>query len=206
MDTAILPLAITMMAGPQILSAVIFATSDKPYQTSSFFVAGVATGTTVGLIIAMALAGVFGDQLGGGEPSSTAQYVQIGLVGLLILASLGTYRKRDSIEPPKWLGALQKAAPPRAFLVGAALVMFFPSDVAVLLTSGVHLQANGHGLSAAVPFIALTTLIAALPLIALLLFRKRAVTAVPAFRRWMNQNTWLVNIIVYLIFIYLILG
>lgn len=208
MDTAILPLAITMMAGPQILSAIIFATSKKPIQASVYFTLGVAVAATVGVIVATALAGLFGSQFGNdsSEPSTAAQAVQIGLVALLIFAAFRSYRKRETIKPPKWLGKLQNAQPSRAFVVAAMLILFFPSDVMILLTTGVHLASRNLDVTAALPFIGLTTLIAALPLIALLLFRKKAVTAVPAIRKWMDNNIWLVNIIVYVIFIFLILG
>jgi hypothetical protein len=52
----------------------------------------------------------------------------------------------------------------------------------------------------------LTVLIAALPILAYLLFRRRAEAAMPKVRDWMNANSWLVNIIVFGIFIILILG
>lgn len=48
--------------------------------------------------------------------------------------------------------------------------------------------------------------IAALPLLAYLLFRRRAEEAMPKVRDWMNDNSWLVNIIVLGIFVYLILA
>jgi hypothetical protein len=56
-----------------------------------------------------------------------------------------------------------------------------------------------------VPFILLTTLIAGLPLLGYLIFHRRAVGAMPKVRDWMNANSWLVNIIVCVIFIILIL-
>jgi uncharacterized membrane protein YidH (DUF202 family) len=58
---------------------------------------------------------------------------------------------------------------------------------------------------AALPFIGATILIAALPVLSYLLFRHRAQRAMPKVRDWMNTNSWLVNIIVYVIFILLIL-
>jgi uncharacterized membrane protein YidH (DUF202 family) len=56
-----------------------------------------------------------------------------------------------------------------------------------------------------VPFVAATILIAALPVLSYLLFRHRAQRAMPKVRDWMNTNSWLVNIIVYVVFIVLIL-
>jgi hypothetical protein len=65
-----------------------------------------------------------------------------------------------------------------------------------MLTVATNLEQHDDPLSAAVPFILLTTLIAALPL---------AVHAMPELRDWMNANSWLVNIIVCGIFIILII-
>jgi small neutral amino acid transporter SnatA (MarC family) len=56
MDLQILSLAITMMAGPQIMSAIIFLTTPKPLKVSAAFVIGVAIATTVGVAIALAIA------------------------------------------------------------------------------------------------------------------------------------------------------
>jgi len=73
------------------------------------------------------------------------------------------------------------------------------------MTVGVNLEQNNLGLLAALPFIAATTLIAALPLLLYLLFSSRAERLMPQVRDWMNANSWLVNIIGCVIFIALIL-
>jgi small neutral amino acid transporter SnatA (MarC family) len=39
MNQAILPLAITMMAGPQIMSAIIFVIASKPVKVPASFIA-----------------------------------------------------------------------------------------------------------------------------------------------------------------------
>jgi hypothetical protein len=65
---------------------------------------------------------------------------------------------------------------------------------------------NNASLLAALPFIGATVFIAALPLLSYLLLRRRAQRAMPKVREWMNTNSWLVNIIVYVIFIVLILS
>jgi hypothetical protein len=58
---------------------------------------------------------------------------------------------------------------------------------------------------AAVSFVAATIFIVALPVLAYLLFRRRAQRVMPKVRDWMNTNSWLVNIIVYIVFNLLIL-
>jgi hypothetical protein len=65
---------------------------------------------------------------------------------------------------------------------------------------------NYASLLGAVPFVMATILIAALPVLSYLLFHRRAVRAMPKVRDWMNANSWLVNIFVYVIFILLIVS
>jgi hypothetical protein len=206
MSLAVLPLAITMNAGPQIMSALIFVTAAKPLKLSAYFMAGVVIAVTAGVTITFTLASVLGGSLG--DPSnsgSIGNIIQYVLVGLLVILSIRSYLTRATSEPPRWLGAMQNATPRTAFLAGLLLLSVFPSDFVVLMTVGVNLAQSGSGLLAAVPFVAATILIAALPVLSYLLFRRRAQRLMPKVRDWMNTNSWLVNIIVYVIFILLIL-
>jgi hypothetical protein len=208
MNLDILPLAITMMAGPQIMSAIIFVTTPKPVKVSVPFIAAVAIATTVGVLITRTLAALLGNSVSLGDPSdpsSIGHIIQYLLVGLLIALAVKNYVNRETIEPPRWLGTLLTADWKTALKTGLLLILLFPSDVIVQLTVGVNLEHNDLGLVAALPFIAATTLIAALPLLLYLLFRSRAQRLMPQMREWMNTHSWLVNIIACVIFIALIL-
>jgi threonine/homoserine/homoserine lactone efflux protein len=207
-STAILPLAITMMAGPQIMSAIIFVTSEKAVKNSLAFVIGVLVAASVGVLLMLGLQSLVGDSIDFGDPddqSSAGQIIQYVLVALLAAAAIKNWVKRDTVEPPKWLGKLQDADPRTALRTGLLVILFMPSDIIVMLTVATNLVQNGEGFEEAIPFILLTALIAALPLLGYLLFHRRAVTAMPRLRDWMNNNSWLVNIIVCVIFIVLIL-
>jgi Sap, sulfolipid-1-addressing protein len=209
MSLAVLPLAITMNAGPQIMSAIIFVTASKPLKLSAYFLAGVTIAVTVGVMVTFTLASVLGDSISLGDPSnsgSVGNIIQYLLVGLLVFLSIKNYIGRETIEPPRWLGALQNAKPRTAFSTGLLLLSVFPSDLIILVTVGTNLAQQGVSLLAAVPFIAATILIAALPVLSYLLFRSRAQQTMPKVRDWMNKNSWLVNIIVYVVFILLILA
>jgi threonine/homoserine/homoserine lactone efflux protein len=208
MSTPILPLAITMMAGPQIMSAIIFVTSEKAVRNSLAFVIGVLVAASIGVLLMLGLQSLIGDSIDLGDPddkSSTGQIIQYALVALLAAAAIKNWVKRDTVEPPKWLGKLQQAGPRMALRTGLLVILFMPSDIIVMLTVATNLVQNGEGFEEAIPFILLTALIAALPLLGYLLFHRRAVTAMPKLRDWMNNNSWLVNIIVCVIFIVLIL-
>jgi threonine/homoserine/homoserine lactone efflux protein len=208
MNLAILPLAITMLAGPQIMSAIIFVTSTRPVRTSAAFIIGVAIAATVGVFIAINVASLLDNNFSLGDSSdsgSTGHIVQYLLVGLLIALAVKNYVRRETVEPPRWLGTLQRADAKRAFSVGFLVILLMPSDVIVMLTVGVNLVQNNAGLLAALPFIVATVLVAALPLLLYLLFYRRAQRLAPKIRDWMNAHSWLVNIIVCGVFILLIL-
>ena len=208
MNLAILPLAITMLAGPQIMSAIIFVTSRKPVRTSAAFITGVAIAASVGVLISITVASLLDSNLSLGDFSdngSTGHIVQYLLVGLLVALAIKNYVRRETLEPPRWLGTLQSADPKRAFSVGFLVILLMPSDAIVLLTVGVNLTQNNAGLLAALPFIVATVLVAALPLLLYLLFYRRAQRLAPKIRDWMNAHSWLVNIIVCGVFILLIL-
>jgi hypothetical protein len=208
MSLSVIPLAITMNAGPQIMSAIIFVTANKPLKLSAYFISGVVIAVSVGVTITYTLATVLGNSVSLGDSSdsgSLGNIIQYLLVGLLIILSIKSYVNRETSEPPRWLGALQNAGPRTAFTTGLLLLSVFPSDLVILVTVGVNLAQSGSNLLAAVPFVAATILIAALPVLSYLLFRHRAQRAMPKVRDWMNTNSWLVNIIVYVVFIVLIL-
>jgi Sap, sulfolipid-1-addressing protein len=209
MNVAVIPLAITMNAGPQIMSALIFVTATKPLKLSAYFLGGVVIAVTVGVTVTYTLATVLGNSVSLGDSSdsgSLGNIIQYVLVGLLVLLSIKSYVGRETSEPPRWLGAMQNAKPRTAFMAGLLLLSVFPSDFVVLMTVGINLAQNDASLLAAVPFMAATILIAALPVLSYLLFRRRAELAMPKVRDWMNTHSWLVNIIVYIVFILLILA
>jgi Sap, sulfolipid-1-addressing protein len=209
MSLAVIPLAITMNAGPQIMSALIFVTANKPLKLSAYFLGGVVIAVTVGVTITYTLASVLGNSVSLGDSSdsgSLGNIIQYLFVGLLVVLSIKSYVGRETSEPPRWLGALQNAKPTTAFTTGLLLLSVFPSDLMILITVGVNLVQNDASLLGAVPFVAATIFIAALPVLSYLLFRHRAQQVMPKVRDWMNKNSWLVNIIVYVVFILLILS
>jgi hypothetical protein len=209
MSLAVIPLAITMNAGPQIMSAIIFVTAPKPLKLSAYFLAGVVIALTVGVTLTYTLASALSNSISLGDSSeggSLGNIIQYLLVGLLVFLAIRNYVRRESIEPPRWLGALQNAKPTTAFTTGLLLLSVFPSDFIILVTVGMNLAQNNASLLAALPFVVATIFIAALPVLAYLLFHRRAQQVMPKVREWMNTNSWLVNIIVCVVFIVLILG
>ncbi|MFF4778308.1 GAP family protein [Microtetraspora fusca] len=209
MNLQVLPLAVTMMMGPQIMCAIILVTAERARACSLAFLVGVAAATTVGVAIARGLFGLIGGEISPAPASragsSVGTAVQIGLVALLLAVAVKNYVRRDTAEPPKWLRELLGADPWKAFTTGFLVILLMPSDILVMLTVGANLAQTGAGPAAVLPFIGATVAVAALPLLGLLLFRGRAERAMPKVREWMESHGWLINIFACLIFIALIL-
>ncbi|MFI1330463.1 GAP family protein [Streptomyces sp. NPDC020845] len=208
MDLQILPLAVTMMAGPQIVAAVILVTAPRPVRVSLAFLLGVAVATAAGVTITRGIFALLGQVVAPGSPSdpgSAGTVVQLVLVALLVFAAVKTYVRRETAEPPKWLGSLMEAGAWKAFTVGLLVILVMPSDIVVMLTVGASLEQHGVGVAAALPFIGLTVLIAALPLLVYLLAGERGRRAMPRVREWLTSHSWMVTIATCLLFIVLIL-
>lgn len=199
----ILPLAITMMAGPQIISAVLLITGKYPVKSSLAYVAAVGTAASIGTLGLMLIFSALGiDKIS--QKSGSSNLIETALILVLIAMSVKTFRNRANVKPPKWMASLQEIEPRASFKLGMTLILLMPSDLVIMTTVAVHLIAEKAKFVEAVPFLLLTAFIAALPLIFYLLFRKRVVAAMPAIREWMDAKNWIIQIAVYLIFIYLI--
>ncbi|MBI0382618.1 GAP family protein, partial [Streptomyces albiflaviniger] len=198
-----------MMAGPQIVAAVVLVTTARPVRVCLAFLLGVAIATAAGVALARGIFALLGQAIAPGDSSDrgvAAVVVQLVLVGLLALVAVKNVVKRRTVEPPKWLGSLMEADPRKALTTGFLIILLMPSDIAVMLTVGANLEQHDADWTAALPFIAATLLIAALPLLVYLLLGDRARRAMPWLREWLTTHSWVVNLAACLIFIVLILA
>ena len=69
MSLQVLPLAITMMAGPAIMAAIVFMTHEDAVRVSLAYLAGVAIATALGVALARGLASLLGDSVSLGSSS-----------------------------------------------------------------------------------------------------------------------------------------
>ena len=93
MIAATLPLAIAMVAGPQIISAFFFATSPKWKSDSAAFILGAAAAlflvVTVAYLIAHHIAG------GGSEGGTKSRGLEIAILALLVFAMAYVFHRRS---------------------------------------------------------------------------------------------------------------
>jgi hypothetical protein len=195
---SLLPLSFVMIAGPQILSAVFLATSERWRANSAAFAFGAAL--SISAIITAAY--LLGNGVSKGGASDEALYIAV--LVLLLLAMLRTYLKREESEPPKWMGRLQTATPGFSFKLGFLLLGVFPTDILTSVAVGSYLAVHDDSLAQGIPFVLLTLFLLMLPALLLLTFGKRAQAFLPKMREWMQTNSWVVNEIVLAFFIVIV--
>ena len=197
----ILPMAIVMVAGPQIVSAIFLATSEQARRSSVAYVLGVALAVTIGLTVIYALGSVLDLRPSSGDEDKN--WVDYAITVLLLFLMVRVYLRRHDTEPPKWMGKLATASPGFAFKLGFLLFLVMPTDVITMATVSTFLVRQDSPLFHAIPFALLTLLLVATPLLVLLLLGPRADVILPKLRTWMNANSWIVSEFVILLFLIL---
>ena len=189
----VLPLAIVMSAGPQIVTAVFLATSRKARPNSLAFLASVTVATTTGTTVFYFL--------GTGVASGDRAWLDWVLVALLAFLAVRVYVMRNKTEPPRWMGKMESAEPRFAARIGLLLYLLMPTDIVSMATVGVSLARADAPWVHVLGFVAATVLIAGLPFLTLLLLGSRAETVLPKIRNWMSANSWVVSEAVILFFL-----
>jgi Sap, sulfolipid-1-addressing protein len=197
----ILPMAIVMVAGPQMVSAVFLATSDTWRRSSVAYLAGAATAITAGTAIAYGAARLLKGSLGGDRDGSGNSLLDVVIVVLLLVLMVVVFVRRKDTKPPRWMGQLQHATPGFAYKLGLLLFLLMPTDIITMLTVGSHLARGGSPWWQVVPFLLLTLLLVGLPALIVVLLGRRALAVLPKVRDWMSANSWVVSEIVIVFFL-----
>jgi hypothetical protein len=190
-------MAIVMIAGPQILSAIFLATSASWRRNSAAYLSGAALSITLIVTIAY-LAGS-----GASDAGTSNDTLDIVVLVLLAAAAVHVFLTRKTAQPPKWMGRLQTANPRFSFRLGFLLLGVFPTDILTSFAVGTYLASQGDPWWHYLPFVLLTLLLLALPALAIIAFGERGQAFLPKARDWMNANSWIINEIVIGLFVVL---
>jgi hypothetical protein len=96
----------------------------------------VALATTVGVTIVFVAVTLLGGGGSLGDPSnsgSIGNVIQYLLLGVLVSLAVKSYLRCETVEPPRWLGTLQRADARRAFSIGFLVILLMPSHVVIQL-------------------------------------------------------------------------
>jgi Sap, sulfolipid-1-addressing protein len=188
-------MAFVMIAGPQILSAIFLATSQHWQRNTAAYLAGSVLSITLVVSLAYLLSP------GAPRQGGSNQTVNVIVLVLLLAAMAHVFLARKQSEPPKWIGRLQTASPRLAFGLGFLLLGVFPTDILTSVAVGAYLSSHGDPWWHLLPFLGLTLLFLALPVLLVLAFGRRGRAFLPKARDWMNTNSWVVSELVLVFFI-----
>ena len=197
----VLPLAFVMIAGPQILSSFFLATTPDWAKNSLAYVAGAALSITAFVTVAYFVAKGAKDAASSDQQHSVNSVIDWVILALLLVLIARAYLTRKTSQPPKWMSKLQAAQPKFAFLLGAALLGVFPTDILTSVTAGLHVGRHGEPWWHLLPFVGLTLILLGAPALGVLLLGRRATVLLPKIRDWMTSNSWVVSEIVLLFFL-----
>jgi hypothetical protein len=203
----VIPMAIIMMLGPQILSAMFILTGKNRVRASLAYIISIFCAASLGTLALMFLIDIF--NLGApsdSDPSTLVTVIKYAVVALLAFGIYKNYRDRDKKITPKWMKVIMAGKAKDNFKLGFFLVYVAPTDLTVMFSVAFYLKINNNDFLDALPFLLTTAFIAALPLLISLIFRKKSEIFLPKANAWLTENSWMVQVFVLALFIYLILS
>lgn len=201
-----IPLALVMVCGPQIVSAIFLATSGHWGRNSASFLAGAAISVTLVITIVYVITRQAGKAAAASHHGPVQKWTDIGVAVLLLVLAVIVFRGRKKSEPPRWMGKLENASAWRSFTLGFLLLGVFPSDLVTSIAVGGHLAAHRDPWWHVLVFALVVVLFLALPALATLVLGKRAQRVLPKVRDWMNTNSWIVSEVVIAFFLAIIIA
>jgi hypothetical protein len=198
----VLPMAFVMVAGPQIVTAVVLATGARARRDSVFFLMGAAAATTTGVTVAYRLTGLLKSSASPWSADARLEgAVDVAIVGVLLLLAWKVFRDRTRTEPPRWMAKLETATPLFALKMGLLLFLLLPGDLLSMATVGAYLAHHDVAWWHSLFFVALTVALAGVPLLLLLVLGRRASELLPKARGWIAANSWIVSEVVIAFFL-----
>ncbi|SCG34408.1 GAP family protein [Micromonospora inositola] len=197
----VLPLALVMIAGPQLVSAVFLAASRDPRRGSVAYLSGAALGMLVALTVWYVVFRAVKHTAGGDQEGRGRRLVDWIVLALLLALMVIVFLHRKRNQTPAWMTKLEDPGPRFAFGLGLLLLTATPSNEVIMASVAGSLAGHDRPWWHLLPFLVLTLLLLALPLLALLLLGRRATAALPKVRDWANAHSWVISELVTLIFV-----
>ncbi|MEU7586402.1 GAP family protein [Micromonospora sp. NPDC049230] len=159
----VLPLAVVMVAGTQLVVAVFLASSDRPRAASLGFLAGagllVTAGVTVSWLLTRWVGGLAADASAVAGSVDRGPAIDLVVLALLVGLAVLVWVRRDRSGPPRWLGGIEHADPRTALRLGALLFVLTPTDDLTMAAVGASVARHNLPWWHLVPFVLLTVLL-----------------------------------------------
>ncbi|NER09814.1 Sap, sulfolipid-1-addressing protein [Muriicola jejuensis] len=203
-ETAILPLALTVMLGPQILVGMLLIMRKDAIKSSLIYILSIVSTLMLTTFLYYKL--IENTDLHnvsmGGRPF--LKYVLILFFIILIIRSV--INRNKITKPPKWMKGISSASLSEIFFIGFFLIAFMPTDVIVAFSVGNILNGESGNFWDALPFFGAVLLVSLFPLtIYFSLGRSKRAKYLENVNNWLNTHGYLINVVVMVFFIILML-
>lgn len=202
-DIAILPLALTVMLGPQILVGMLLITRKDPIKSSLVYILAILSTLILTTYLYYLLANFTGlhKVTIGGRPM--IKYFLITLFIFLIIRSI--INRKKITEPPKWMQGILTSSLGKIFVIGLSLIAFMPTDIVVAFTVGNLLNSESSSFMDALPFFGAVLLISLLPLTIYFSLGRSGPKYLEKVNIWLNTHGYIINVIVLSFFIFMLI-
>lgn len=203
-DISIIPLALTVMLGPQILVGMLLITRQDAIRSSLIYSVAVASTLMLTTFIYYAIAtytGIHKIEIGN---KPILKYFLVLLFVFLIIRSI--LNRNNITEPPKWMKSIKTASLSRIFILGFSLIAFMPTDIIVSFSVGSLLTNSESPYLDFLPFFSAVLLITFSPMLLYFLLGKNRTNYLKKVNKWLNTNGYMINVIVLVYFITLLVN
>jgi threonine/homoserine/homoserine lactone efflux protein len=202
----LLPGAIGVALSPvPIIAVILMLATPRARVTGPSFAVGWVVGITTVSVIVLLVAGPSDDPDSGA--STAVSWVKIAFGALFLFLALKQWQGRpkagETPEAPKWMATVDRFTAAKSFGFGVVLSTLNPKNLALTIAAmaGVA-QAGlsaGEDVVAIIVFVVIGSLTVAGPVVAYLLFGRKAEHALSSIKDWMTENNATIMIVLFLV-------
>lgn len=181
----LVPLAVVMVTGPQILTAMILATDERRGPLTLRFLLG----AIVGMAIVSGLAFLTGFTIS--NTFTLPNFVKWTVIALLALVMVATFVGRNGNTRTKAKETHRRQ--PNPFLLAILLLGVFPTDLLTNLAIGASLSEHPAPLGYLLLFIAVTCVLLLIPLAIVAILGERAHGVLDSLSEFIKRYTWVLT-------------
>ncbi|QTD38570.1 GAP family protein [Polaribacter batillariae] len=202
-DIAILPLALTVMLGPQILVGMLLITRKDPVKSSLVYVLAIIATLISTTYLYYLLANITDLHKASIGNKPLVKYFLIVVFIFLIIRSI--VNRNKITEPPKWMQGISTASLGKIFVIGFCLIAFMPTDIAIAFSVANLLNSESNSFLEAMPFFGAVLFISILPLAIYFSLGSNGSKYLEKINIWLNTHGYIINVIVLTFFILLLI-
>ena len=210
----LLPLAVVVTVSPiNIIAAILLLFSKRPMVNASSYLVGFVVGVTVVVSGATALAGAL-DLSGSSDRSQGASVVLlilgVALVGVAVRKFHNRPRPEEVPDTPKWMDGIEEFVPGKSLVVGIAVGILNPKNIAVGVAAAVTIAlANlsvGQQIGGIAVYVVIASMGVAAPIITVLVLGNRSPGVLDGWKAWLDRNSAATMAVIYLLFGVILIG